>query len=386
MKRALVISLICVLGLAVSGLAATLSGSWDTDVSIDPQQTSFDLAIGLTSVLTVTYTIGDWSFSSVSKLSENGWTDQDFSVAGVLGAFSITSALDFVPAAATFGSWKTTAGVAIAGVSFGASFELADHDVELILTGSGVAGDVTVSIDVTFGGIERTILGVIVPDGNNDECDLDWAGVTVNVGFPFCCADVSLAVKFDCTGFVSATLGTQGIAIPNLPWVTLDATIVYTMTDKQLYLAPTFDWGATVCFDLYINFEEWDPTLSAPDADGFILETIRFEGIGLTCDIGAVTFTGLSFWGDGVKPGLLYLTDYWEVYQIATNDDGCCGPFAFDLAFYFVDNGDSLFDIAEIDANMSLQIASQFLFDMGLTVDVDGGAFTSWTIGFLVTW
>ena len=57
MKRALVISLICVLGLAFSGLAATLSGSWDTDVTIDPQQTNFNDAISIDSILTVAYSV-----------------------------------------------------------------------------------------------------------------------------------------------------------------------------------------------------------------------------------------------------------------------------------------------------------------------------------------
>ncbi|MCK5245349.1 hypothetical protein KAR02_00510, partial [Candidatus Bipolaricaulota bacterium] len=77
MKRALVFSLICVLGVAFTGFAASLSGSWDTDVTIDPQQTNFSVAIGLTSVLTVAYTIGDWTFTSVTDLDDGGWTDQD---------------------------------------------------------------------------------------------------------------------------------------------------------------------------------------------------------------------------------------------------------------------------------------------------------------------
>jgi hypothetical protein len=377
MKRALVISLICVLGLAFSGLAATLSGSWDTDVTIDPQQTNFNDAIGIVSVLTVAYTVGDWTFTSVTDLNEGGWTDQDFSVAGVLGAFSLTSALDFVPAAATFGSWNTTAAVAIAGVSFSVDFTLADEDVELVLAGSGVAGDVTVGIEVTFGGIARDVYGVIIPGGNNGVCDLDWAGVTIDIGFPFCCADIALEVVFDCTGFSSATFTTGGIAIPNLPWVTIDAELVYTMTEKTLELSPNFDFGAIVCFDLYFD---------VATTGNITLGDISIEGIGLTCDIGAVTFTGLSFWGTGDKPGNLYGTSYWEVYTIETNDDACCGPFGFDLSFYFLNGGARLFDIALIDANMSLQVAAQFLFNMGLEINVETGAFSQWTVGFLVTW
>jgi hypothetical protein len=351
--------------LAFSGLAATLSGSWDTDVTIDPQQTNFNDAIGLVSVLTVAYTVGDWTFTSVTDLDENGWTDQDFTVAGVLGAFSITSALDFNPAAATFGSWNTTASVAIAGVSFGADFTLADSDVTLILTGSGVAGDVSVGVEVTFGG------------DDNDICDLNWAGVTIDIGFPFCCADIALTVEFDCTGFVSACFSVSGIAVPNMPYMTLSADLCFTMDEKTLVLTPAFDFGAIACFDLYFDV----------DTDGNVtIQDISIVGIGLSCDIGAVTFTGVSYWGTGTKPGALKGTEYWEAYTIETNDDACCGPFGFDLSVYFLDGGLALFDIAEFDVNMSLQVAAQFAFNMGLNVDVNTGAFSLWTIGFLVTW
>jgi hypothetical protein len=343
--------------LAFSGLAATLSGSWDTDVTIDPTVVSFADAISLTSVITVAYTVGDWTFTSVTDLDENGWTDQDFGVVGVLGAFSLTSALDFVPATAAFGSWTTTAAVSIAGVSFGAEFTLAGNDVELILTGSGVAGDVNVGVEVTFGG------------DDNDICDLNWAGVTIDVGFPFCCADIALVVEFDCSGFVSACFSVAGIAVPNMPYMTLGAEVCFTMEEKTLVLTPAFDFGATACFDLYFDVDY---------TGNITIQDISIVGIGLTCDIGAVTFSGLSMW-DGSE-------DYWEVYNISTNDDACCGPFSFDLTFSFMEGGVALFDIALIEANMSLQVASQFLFNMGLSVDVDAGAFSLWTLGFVVTW
>jgi hypothetical protein len=350
--------------LAFSGLAATLSGSWDTDVTIDPQQTNFNDAITLASKLTVAYAVGDWTFTSVTKLTQDGWDDQDFTVAGVLGAFSITSALDFVPATPAFGSWKTTASVAIAGVSFGMTFELKGNDTFLTLTGSGVAGDVSVDVSVSFG-------------DDDEECDLDWTGVTIDLGFPFCCADIALEVKFDCTGFVSACFSVAGIAVPNMPYMTLDADLCFTMTEKTLVLSPNFDFGAIACFDLYFDVES---------TGNITIQDISIVGIGLSCDIGAVTFTGISYWGDGNKPGALAGTGYWEAYTIETNDDACCGPFGFDLTFYFLNNGLALFDIAEIDANMTLQVAAQFAFNMGLNVDVNTGGFTSWVVGFLVTW
>jgi hypothetical protein len=225
MKRALVISLICVLGLAFTGLAASLSGSWDTDITIDPQQTGFNDAIGIDSVLTVIYTVGDWAFTSVTTLDENGWTGQDFAVAGVLGAFSIASDLVFDPDVPEFTSWGVVTGVSIAGVSFDVAFDLAGNDVTLVLGASGVAGDVTVGVEVTFGG------------DDNDVCDLDWAGVEISLGFPFCCADLAAVIEFDCSGFAGVTFTTGGIAIPNLPWLSIDAELVFRSMRSSSRLA-----------------------------------------------------------------------------------------------------------------------------------------------------
>jgi hypothetical protein len=359
MKRALVLSLICVLGLGFTGLAAELSGSWDTDVVIDPQQVSFADAITLTSVLTVNYTIGDWTFGSVTTLDEDGWVDQTFSAGGVLGAFALTSALDLDPDA-LFDEWVTTAAVSIAGVSFGAEFTLDGTDAWLTLTAGGVAGDVTIDVEINFG-------------DDDDECDFPFSDVTIDVGFPFCCADISAAIVFDCAGFDNICFSVGGIAIPNLPWVTIGAELCFTLQTKTLTLSPAFDFGTIACFDLYFD---------VATAGNLTIGDISIVGIGITCDIGAVTFSGLS----ELPGGDLVDAPYWEVYTISTNDDACCGPFSFDLSVYFLEGGLKLFDVGLFEAAMELQVAAQFTFNMGLSINVETGAFTEWVVGFLVTW
>jgi hypothetical protein len=356
MKRALVISLVCVFGLAFAGFAASLSGSWDTDVTINPQESDFALAIGLESVLTVVYTVGDWAFTSVTELDENGWVAQDFAVAGVLGAFSIASDLVFDPNIPEFTSWTVNTGVSIAGVSFDVEFVLAGNDVTLVIGAAGVAGDVGVGVEVTFGG------------DDNDICDLNWAGVEITLDFPFCCADIGAVITFDCSGFEQICFTAGGIAVPNMAYLTLEAEICFTVDEKTLTLTPSFDFGDIACFD--IEFDAVWEDLS--------IQNITITGIGLTCDIGAVTFEGWSQL-DGTE-------EYWEYYKISTNDDACCGPFGFELGFYFLEGGIRLFDIALIDASMTLQVASQFTFNMGLEINVETGGFTAWTVGFEVTW
>ena len=65
----------------------------------------------------------------VAWFAEHGYPalhhDQDFSVAGVLGTFPLTSTLDFDPVIPTF-SWYPTADISIAGVELGLDLTLAD--------------------------------------------------------------------------------------------------------------------------------------------------------------------------------------------------------------------------------------------------------------------
>lgn len=368
MKWALALSLVCVFGLALAGFAATLSGTWDTSIYLDPQETNFNDAIHLESAITVVYTVGDWSFTSVTGLNSDGWTGQDFSVAGVLGAFTIASDLDFEPTVPAFVEWDVNIGVSIAGVSFDVGFNLEDEDARLQVDVFGVAGDVTVDVTVTFGG------------DDNNVCDLNWDGIVIELGFPFCCADIEAVIMFSCYGFDGAVFSAGEISIPNLPWLSIDATLYFSPTYKILVLTPSVEFGDIACFDLYISIDYSDGNMSPLNLHG-----INIDGISLTCDIGAVTFTGATtfvfplFGPEGDQ-------EYFEYYQISTNDDACCGPFGFDLVFYFDPHGIRLFDIALIDANMTLQVASQFTFNMGLTMDVHSGAFDHWTLGFEVTW
>jgi hypothetical protein len=381
MKRALVLSLICVLGLAFTGFAASLTGSWDTDITILPGQTNFNDAITIVSYLTVNYIVGDWTFTSVTKLGTAGWLDQDFNASGVLGAFSLSTALDLNPDA-TFGDLDVTAGVTIAGVTFGWDLDLVGGDTFLDFDASGVAGDVTIAIDVDFG-------------DDDGVCDFPWDDATIKLGFSFCCVDISATVFFDCeNGFGYAKFAFGGLTVPNLPWLTIGGYVTFDLdAGKTFVVYPTFDFGVDVCFDLY-----WSDDY-AVSGNGFSIEDIQLDGIELTCTIGGVEFNGITYWGpvivdtdgDGVAddfPGILggYGQQYFEAYKISTTDDACCGPFSFSFAIYFDENStDQLFDIDLFEATVEIELASQFTFDMGLTVDATAG-FTQWLIGFLVTW
>jgi len=357
MKKALVLSLAAVLGLGFASFAQTLSGSWDTTISIVPSPVS----LGIDSELIVTYAVSGWSFTSDTVIDETGWLAQEFGVAGSLGAFTIGSTLVFDPAAVAFDSWEVTGGLSLAGVTFDGTFTLEPGVTSLEIVASGTAGNVDVSAILNLGGVD---------------CSFDFSDLVIDISFPFCCAEIASEIAFNCqTGFEYVTFEATGIELPGMTWVTLDALLTFTVDEKTLVVTPSFDFGATACFDVYLS----SPTELFGD--------ITVDGIGLSCEIGGVSFTGISYWGAGTKPGILKGTTYWEAYQIATTDDGCCGPFSFDIAIYFLEGGIQLFDVAALEANMSIQIATQFTFSMGIELDFEVvPSFTAWTLGFLVEW
>jgi len=372
MKRALVISLICVIGFAFSGLAATLSGSWDTDITILPQQTNFNDALTLVSVLEVTYTLGDWAFTSKSTLSQLGWTDQTFALGtgAMLGAFSLTSVLDFLPAGGAFESWETTAGVNMMGVSFDVTFELTPNDVDLDLVIGGSAGDIVFDAAVNFGALAGG-------------CDLDWDGIVIGVDFPFGeCATIASELTFSCVGFVDVEFVVADITVPYFPWLTLDAVLTFAPDSKALVITPGIDFGTFDCFDLTFALGTVPGTGGATALAGApvtLFGDLTITAIELEVVLGDVTFTGISYLG-GIQT-------YWEVYTISFLGEACCdGDFTFDAGFYFLDGGLYLFDLAVIDVDMTIAMTSQFVFNMGLKIDFEGGGFNEWLIGFLVTW
>ena len=372
MKKALVLSLVVVLGLGVASFAQTLTGSWNTLVSIVPSPVSMTL----TSELIVNYIVGAWTFNSDTKLTNTGWSAQSFQTKGTLGAFTVDSTLTFDPAAVAFKEWKVVGGLSLAGVGITGTFDLEPGVTTLSIVGSGSAGLVDpVKITLNL--------------GSGKGCDFDFNGVTFEATFPFCCGKVLAKVAFSCDGFLYADFSTKGILIPNLPWLGIDAAVHFTMQTKTLTLTPKFNWGTFACVDFGLFIDQTYTGGVGPDSI-LSLSNFNISGIQITCKIGTITFLGISDWGT-VRHGILYGTPYWEAYRISTSADGCCGgTFVFDLTAYFKKNGTQLFDVSEIVANMSVNVTKQFQFISGVTVDLDplvpGTAFTLWTVGFNVTW
>lgn len=283
--------------------------------------------------------------------------------------------------------------VSFAGVDLRAYGGLQNGDVWLNLDAVYEDGVTTVGLDVRLGDID----GV---------CDLPFSSATTFASWTFCCADVTFLTMFTCAGFNQAVVFVSDIMVPTLPWLSFDAQLAFTLGvegngGKTLFLSPEFDFGDTVCFDVYLDVEH---TVGSAPAQTMEFSAIEVEGLGIVCDIAGVTFEATSYWGDprlvlytdwdGNEnaaydfPGVLrgYNQEYWEGYRITTTDDGCCGPFWFSIAALFKTGViDQLFDVDLFDALMRIDMSQHFTFTTGLKIHAAAGV-KAWTIGFVVTW
>lgn len=91
MKRALALVIIVLLFGIVGWAQNTFTGEWTGELDILPE-------LGLESVLSITYSLANLSFTSESTFDDEGFTSQVFSVSGTLGPVSLEGSMEFLPA------------------------------------------------------------------------------------------------------------------------------------------------------------------------------------------------------------------------------------------------------------------------------------------------
>ena len=370
MKRGAVLVSAVLIMIGWMCMGESLGGQFRVDLAIDPLAADFSDAISLAGTLRIDYEIGDWKFGSTTTIDETGWVNQVLTGSGKFGVMGLGSTLDMDPAGG-FDSWTSTCEVSIAGVQYVYRFTLTPDDLAVSIQADADSEPLSVGVTIDLG-----------DTGAQPGCNLLFQGATVDIGFPFCCTQVSSSVEFECTGFESATFGVSGIAIPNLPWLTLAASLEFTLDEKKLTVTPSISYGTSFCFDLYFDTVE-DSTATYP-GDTLVFNTVEVVGIGLECQIGGVSFAAVSYWGDSGKPSPL-TGDYWEAYQISTTTDGsCCGPFSFECTVFFLEGSGTLFELAFLQTELSMDLGTQFTATVGVDLDLAGAGFKELRAGFVV--
>jgi len=364
--------LITLAGIACSA-QVDLGGTWETDIVLDlGPGTTWPNDVTIDSTISIDYVVQNWTFGASTELENGVWTEQGFTAAGPIAAIDISSDLDFDVANATVASWIVNSSFAIGGLHLGVDATLEPNSVALDVTAGGTSGSIAVDAAIGFG------------DAGVRGCAMGFQGLELGVTFPFCCAEVDASIEFDCAGFDHVEFCVDGLGIAALPWLDFDVCLNFTEQTKSFILSPSIDLGLVGCdFDLYYHLDP-DDDIVQPGHGLFAVDGILFDGLQVVCDVGGVQFTGITYFGDS-PPGILSGTTYWEAYQISTTDDGCCGPFSFDVTVYFAKNGTRLFDVAFFDANLEIELSASLTVDMVLELDVENAAMGEWRVGFEVT-
>jgi hypothetical protein len=353
---------------------------------------------------------------------------------------------------ADFVKWYSAVGISIAGIDLDFQFILDDEGSGMAVSAAAEAGLCILSGTAYFNAESAWLYylageplwwedstvyieGITVQTPSYCFC---FSSIELTASFPFCCVEeVETSVAFSNEGFDGVTFSVAGVEVPGLAWMTLDIDLTFDdgPDGKDLAISTDVDFGGeSVCIDVMFEPVFGGGTLGS----GFILDGIRFYGLGLECDMGqGVTFASLSVldWprhyispGGEVSPysasaiaHQLCCETYWEMFSISSSSDACCGgAFSFDLNVYFGADGtftwkDSpccdgtdpimlecgedlhswLFDVARIDAEFSIGLGSNFTFRGGLTLQdyvwneqtelCDEGGLTEICVGFEVT-
>jgi len=406
MKRALVLTLALVLGLGIAAFAAgPFSGSWSASLSlgINPITTAISVS-SFSSTLGVDYTMGGWTFASTSIFGILGWTVQDFTANGTMGAFTVASDLLFNPQSTSFTTWDTAGSVSIAGVTLNGEFRLNGtgtmkdangYDIGAVsgsgwsFGASGQAGDMTLGATAYFNAYDDGYGILAVQTSRYCFC---FSSIDLTVSFPFACiAEVDAALSFDATkGFNSFSLSTTGLAIPNFAWLTFDAEIDFTVDSKTVTITPEINIGTNDCISVYASLDGNIDPITGALVGPYGITGFTFDGFKISHTWNGVTFTDITSL-DSTVYGMTgdYATTpgktYWELFEITSSSDSCCGgALGFTVDTWFGTENTGLFGWSETDVSVSIGVGSNFTITTGLNVDTTG--LTGFNLGFSTTW
>jgi len=413
LKKALVV-IIMVLGLGAVAFAGPLSGSWFTLLRLD-LTTAGDVDLNLLfSELQVDYTVGGWTFTSVSDFvasstANTGFADQYFIATGTIGAFSGGSFLNFDPTAPSFEKWLTGGKVSIAGVTLYGFFDLEAGGTGWLFGAEGSAGDLTIRAETYFN-LQYSLIyagytfddvvggfadyaysscdGTIIADDAfalaTQTCSVAWSGFDAELTFPFACiSEVVVDISFNCEdGFDYVKFGANDIVL-GVDWLTIDDfDIMFTTQTKSVTLDIDIALGG-VCVTPY-----WEVN---KNSGGWGITGFELYALALEYTWNGITFKDVTLFDTSGyfldSSGDIYLMKYKayycyvpydELFEITAESDSCCGgAISFDVKNWFDVGAEEgvtgIFGWEETDISVKVGIGSGFTLGLEAKVTDDNG-------------
>ncbi|MGD9840952.1 MAG: hypothetical protein AB7U87_04545 [Candidatus Bipolaricaulis sp.] len=406
--RRLGIALVCAAAVTVPSMAQ-LSGSWEASLLILPSSPGVTLE---TCVLTLGYGVAaGWQVTSTSTFGTPGLTAQAFGVLGAFGPLSITGGIEFNPQAGTTvtvtypaGCTPQTESVILASPAY----KLAWFKTELSFLGAGVAFQLNhwaypYTLDPTDPDDVEDYLWPCCPPQTQSYTLLalivSAPPATLTARFSDCCTgiaftDVTLTLSDAslCCGithdievyFTKAGFGHLlfTIDLPICCGISIEASITYTVAQKELSVKPKWNGLGQACFEVYGDVL-WDE-------ETMTITGLAIYGYKLRCDFSSCSYaefmTALDV--DEVEEILddedLFQGDEFEYMKLGFCGPGCCGGmYTLALAVYFQPEG-TLFGFTRIGADLGVPLLANFRLTLSFGVTATGGP-TTLAVGWVLT-
>lgn len=378
MKRALALLAACSL-FGFAGLAQ-FSGSWELTLTFSPSSwTPYEAGtgwsacagtyevFGLSSELTLSYVLGNMTFSSVSGFSTTGFDSQKFTAVGDLGPVSFDVTMKFIPSAVTKYDNEVSETVVemVLGVEQTPSFAAKDwvccHVGAVPVEYEPKFDDLTAKASVTFGGL--TVEGLaFLERGNYDKTYVDF--LSLSGTYPNGTWDWDETTELTtCTAYKNG-LGTRLKISGELNGITVTSYTYFNLTERSLAAAKAraVALGGGYLTDLYLGKSDSGfQIVDATCAPGFTEEYLLLEGFSLCC-------------GTSLDAALTITCDGFSKLEVLLNDVPflCCGM-SFDALFTF--------DLTSKSYTLKPKITADWAcvtFDVG--VDYSAGAISAFKL------
>ena len=250
MKRALVVVVaLCTLGFAGFSQIA-IKGKWDATVRLLP-------SIGLTSSLSLTFTVAGFDITSTTGFGAVGITSQAFSLKGAFGPFSLSGKMRFDPLVPKYEVSQLAASFDFAGIGLGLTVNHWMNDEwDPVYFGypSGTPNPCGTQ-SPPLGNLQYILTAKVDPWSVRvrflDCCTgTAFQDLLVTTKFPLCCG-ITLDSEFSFTKDGFGYLKLSGINVPLCCGVSMDVEITFTEAAKSVTITPKFAGIAEACFTVW---------------------------------------------------------------------------------------------------------------------------------------
>lgn len=344
-----VLILFPILGISSSGMAESLSGNWDNQLTLKPD----NILDGYSSTLQVDFRKGRMDFSSISKFSLSKLKKQEFEFGYSYANYSLDIDSKFDPSNLRLSSVSGTATVSLLDVvlsdklelNYNAGSDQYDSKSTFIVVGN-ISGGITAELTTVFGGGGS---GASLPYKSTK-----WEMWGQSIG----CVDFSSTTKFNSsTGFKKST-AEFGINSPSLP-ISFSVDLTFKNNSKSVSLNPSIgqDWGF---IDVYTGLD-W----SQPDIEGLVIKGFGLSGVSL----GSSTFSSYFTLGnyDVHDINNNYKDGYDQVISLSAD-----GDIGLSLDLYGNSDSGGVLGMSFFKGSSSFSVTRGVNFGMAVEMDLAG--------------